>query len=186
MLIIKDACDIYKKLIDYALDKKYCGHSTYVSNADNITDALRYINLYTDAEPGLIEFDNSGNDYYMFELYYDEDILSYSICPACDSDGVFYGNYGLCLIDYNIPDNFESDYSENSAFDNDYVEPVRVKIKKDEKEITSDLKIDTLDDGTVSGFTKTWKNNNSYFSYTYHSTNEDDVLSLMKDLKFDF
>ena len=185
MLILKDDYDIYKKLIDYALDDKYCGHSTYVSDADNVTEALRYVNLYTDAEPGLIEFDNSGNDYYMFELYYDENVLSYSICPACDDDGVFYGNFGLCLVDNNIPDNFESDYSDNSLFDKDYVEPERV-IVKDEEEISSDIKINTLDDGTVSGFTKTWKNKDSYFSYTYHSTNENDVLDLMKNLKFNF
>ena len=185
MLIFKEVYDIYKKLIDYALDDKYCKHSTYVADADNITDALRYINLYTDAEPGLVEFDNSGNDYYMFELYYDEDVLSYSICPACDSDGMFYGNFGLCLVDNDVPDNFESDYAENSIVDKDYVEPVRVIIKN-EKNVMSDIKIDKSDDGKVSGFTKTWKNNNSYFSYTYHSTNEKDVLDLMKNLKFDF
>ena len=38
----------------------------------------------------------------------------------------------------------------------------------------------TDDEGKVMGFTKSWKDKNSSFTYSFHSTDEDDVLELMK------
>lgn len=46
-------------------------------------------------------------------------------------------------------------------------------------------KIDTDDKGKVYGFTKTWKDNNSFFTYSYHSSNEKDVIDLIKKFRID-
>ena len=191
--------DTYSEILEILLRNvgdETCGHVSFVSDADTITDLLREVNLFTNAEPDLINFDNSGDDFYVFEFdYYDVDnYLSYSIWPAQDEDGIFNTNYGLCLVDKVVPKNFEKDYAEYGAKDKDYIKPIRVsfsfkdtedKSKEEKKPILNSAestKIDKNDDGSVSGFTKSWKNNNSHFTYSFHSTDEKSVLELMEKL----
>ena len=131
----------------------------------------------------------------MFELDYDpDDCLSYSIWPAKDENGTFNRNYGLCLVDKNVPKNFEKEYDEYSKDDADYIKPVRIQFTSEDEEqscsdkdlttgISESVRVDTNDDGSISGFTKSWKDKNSYFTYSYHSTNEKDILRLMDKFK---
>ena len=197
MIHVESFEEILEILLQNVADEG-CGHASYVSNEDDITELIRVVNASSDAVIDLINFDNCSEGYYVFELDYDgDDYLSYSIWPAHDEDGLFYTNYGLCLVDECVPDEFEEDYDEYGSHDKDYIKPIRIKKFLDDEpdcencdvedcphnkpaiRTTESTKIDTDDDGSLTGFTKTWKNDHSYFSYTYHSTNEDDVLDLM-------
>ena len=184
----------YNEILEILLDNvtsEDCGHACYVSNEEDITKFLSVVNMCTDATPELINFNNANSNEYVFEFDYDVEIgLSYSIWPAADEDGTYFSNYGLCLVDKSISEDFEDDYNtELSIHDEDYIHPIRIKIGEDEKETpkketgissSESTRIDTNDDGTISGFTKKWENDHSFFTYTYHSTNEDDVLDVME------
>ena len=192
--------DSYDEILEILLQNiadEGCGHASYISNEDDITELLKLVNIATNAEPELINFDNSCEGYFVFELdYADDDFITYSIWPAADEEGIYNSNYGLCMVDECVPSEFEHDYDKYSKDDKDYIKPVRIRKtfgdldcdsckvnncpnKKNSIKTSESTKIDTNDDGSLSGFTKTWKNNNSYFSYTFHSTNENDVLDLM-------
>jgi len=127
----------------------------------------------------------------------------------------FYPDYGLCLVDECVPSSFEKDYKEYGQYNKNYESPVRVcwgeepeeePIKENRKDsdcnkctyncdapcceknktkVELKTKIDTDDNGKVWGFTKSWKDNNSHFLYSYHSTDEEDVLNIMKRFDID-
>ena len=189
-----------------------CKHASYVSSTDDITMLLEVVNKNTNAIPEFINFNNlmgEGCEYYTFSFDYDEDEeLSYSITPSVDENGRFFPDFGFCLIDECVPKDFERDYKKGSLFD-DYEKPIRVywgeepkeddKIDTDCKKCTYDcnapccsknkmneaeekIQIDTDDNGKVRGFSKSWKDKNSFFKYSYYSTKEDDILNQMKKL----
>ena len=183
MINVKDYYDIYKLLMKNVMNEEY-KHSSYVSNGDDITNVLRFVNIYTSAEPDLIEFDNYDKRYYVLELYNEDDKISYSICPACDENESFYTNYGLCLVDEKVPDNFEVDYNEYGSHDKSYIEPVRVSMKKIDESVK--VHIDRKKDGSIFGFTKVFNDGNTYYSYSYHNLDEDAVLDVMNDLNIKY
>lgn len=181
-----------------------CGHASYVGNQDKISVLMGVVNITTDAEPDLINFNNNEECDYVFELDLVDNYFTYSIWPAADENGKYFPNYGLCLVDKDVSKRFEKDYEEFAEHDSDYIKPIRIsidmdidknhecnncksnncpnkqkKIQKEAPSVASTVRIDTNDDGTLSGFTKRWQDNNSFFSYTYHSANEKDVLKAM-------
>lgn len=200
MLEVNDFSEIFEILLRNVANEE-CGHASYVANEEYITELLKVVNISSDAEPDLINFNNNSFTEYVFELDYDEDEgLFYSIWPAVDEHEMYYPNYGLCLVDADVSKDFEREYSRLSDHDKDYIKPIRVAIiseddgevdcddcdaidcpnKKNSLSTSESVKIDTDDEGRVSGFTKKWKNDHSFFTYTYHSTNEDDVLDAME------
>ena len=196
MLYLKTFQELVDILKEGAFEEE-CGHSSYISNANDITMLLEKVNELTKAKPEFIDFNNfygEGHDYYSFSFDYEDGELRYSISPATDEDGEFYSDFGLCLVDECVPDNFEEEYREDSDFIKDFESPIRIcwgEEPKEEKTFCCEkvgntevkTKVDTNDNGKVMGFTKSWKDSNSYFTYSYHSTDEDDVLKLMKEFK---
>ena len=195
MINVKSFDEILEILLQNIADEG-CGHASYVSNEEDITNLLKTVNVSTDAEAELINFDNVNDGYYVFELDYVSDgLITYSIWPAVDTEGIFNTNYGLCLVDECVPSSFEKDYATYGSDDEDYIKPIRVHMgdepdcsncddtdcpnnKKSLK--TSEMtRVDTNDDGTLAGFTKSWKNENSHFTYSFHSTNQEDVIEVM-------
>ena len=210
MLYVESMDEIVDILKEAAFDED-SGHATYVSAETEITALLERVNALTDAKPNYIYFDNSSAGYYSLSLDYIEGELYYSICPALDTDdNTFYPDFGFCLVDECVPKEFERDYKKYGQFDENYEKPIRVYwgeepenneldeqcVKCDvdcdapccskNNKISEKTKIDTDDDGRVWGFTKSWEDNNSHFTYSYHSTNEKDVLDLIKKFKLDF
>ena len=191
-----DDLDEFVSILINEVTKSECGHVSYVANEGHITKLLAAINMYSDITPELINFNNNDPGEYVFELDCDEDI-TYSIWPAAGEDGIYYPNYGLCFVSKNISNKFENDYDKYADHDDYYIKPIRVYILEDEDEdcdncdvsdcpnrnnnlsSSESVRIDTDDNGNISGFTKKWTNDHSFFSYTYHSTNEDDVLDVM-------
>ena len=204
--------DSFIELVDILKEGAFeedCKHASYVSNADDITALLEEINEHTKAKPEFVDFNNlrgEGYDYYTLSFDYEDGELRYSITPALDEDGKFYSDFGLCLVDECVPENFEDDYREDCDFIRGYESPIRIywgEEPKDEDDCEKctyncdapcctktnteeKTKVDTDDKGKVRGFTKTWKDKNSYFTYSYHNTDENDVLDLMKRFKIDF
>lgn len=189
-----------------------CGHVSYIADAYNISQLLSAVNKNTDAIPHYIDFNNfDGCEYYSFSFDYDDNELTYSIAPALDEESdEFYPDYGLCLVDECVPKSFEDDYKKFGKFNNYYESPVRICWEKELEENFEDdadcvkctydcdapcytknnkaevkTKVDTDDNGKVQGFTKSWKDKNSSFTYSYYSSDEDDVLELMKKFKID-
>ena len=200
MLHVKSYDEILEILLQNVADEGSY-HAVYVSDEEDIIELLTILNASTDAVPELINFNNNDEkNYYAFELDYYEDEdkhpLTYSIWPARGEKGTFYPNYGLCLVDANVPKNFEKDYDEYSDRDEFYIKPVRVKKDFEDDECANcdvnecpnkpsiktseETRIDTNDNGKLTGFKKSWTKNNSHFTYSFHSTNEDDVISVMK------
>ena len=199
-------------ILKVAASEEDCKHASYVSSVDDITALLEVVNKKTDAVPEFVNFNNfidEGCEYYTFSFDYDKDNeLSYSITPAIDKNGKFYPDFGLCLVDECVSENFEADYKKGNRFNDNYEKPIRIhwgeepeedidckkctynytapcctKNKKGDAE--EKVQIDTNNSGKVQGFTKTWKDKNSFFKYSYYSTDEDSVLDLMRKLKID-
>ena len=204
MLHVKSYKEILEILLQNVADEG-SHHVVYVSDEEDITELLTMLNASTDAVPELINFNNNDEkNYYVLELDYYEDEgkypLTYSIWPACDEDGIFYPNYGLCLVDVNVPKDFEKDYNKYDANrDEFYIKPLRISRDNKKPVINSSCvncnnkcpdktaikaseqtRIDTDNKGKLTGFKKSWTKNNSHFTYSFHSTNEDDVIELMK------
>lgn len=203
MLYIKSFDELLDILREGAFEED-CSHACYIADTEKISSLLESINKLTKAVPEFIDFNNfigEGCPFYNLSLDYDEGDLRYSITPAIDEDGGFYTDFGLCLVDECVPKSFEKDY-KFGEFDRDYQSPIRINWGEEPSEDNDDdckkctydckapcckknnteekTKIDTDDEGNVCGFTKSWKDNNSYFTYSYHSTDENDVLDLMK------
>ena len=202
MLHVKSYEEILEILLQNVADEG-SHHVAYVSNEEDITELLTILNASTDAVPELVNFDNNGEkNYFVLELDYNEDdkySLTYSIWPARDEKGIFYPNYGLCLVDANVPEKFEKDYNRYADRDEFYIGPLR--ISRDNKKpivnsscvncnnkcsdktsikTSEQTRIDTDNKGKLTGFKKSWTKNNSHFTYSFHSTNEDNVVELMK------
>lgn len=183
------------------------GHVSYVADQNKISILLGVVNITTDAEPDLINFNNNEDCEYVFELDLVDDYFTYSIWPAADEKGKYYPNYGLCLVDKEVSKKFEKDYEEFAEHDIDYIVPIRISVdleientnecanckSKDcpnkNKTVTNTtptvantVRIHSDDDGNITGFTKRWQDDNSFFSYTYHSSNKNDVLKAMDKL----
>lgn len=200
-------------ILKVAAYEEDCKHASYVSSADNITMLLEVVNENTNAIPEFINFNNfieEGSKYYTFSFDYDEDdVLSYSITPSIDENGIFFPDFGFCLVDECVSKDFEADYKKGSRFD-DYEKPIRVywgeEPEEDDEEDTDckkctydcdapcckknkvskaeeKIQVNTDDNGKVQGFSKSWKDNNSFFKYSYYSTEENDVLDQMRRLK---
>ena len=193
MIQIDDYNEILEILLRNIGDEEV-GHASFVSDADTITEMLRLVNSSTDAEPDLINFDNSENDYFVLELDFtrEDAYLSYSIWPAQGEDEIFNTNYGLCLVDKIVPQSFEKDYAKYGANDPQYIKPIRVcfsfkdeKKKKADTKTSNSLEIKLDDNGNVSGFTKFWENDNSHFTCSFESTDEKTVLDVIKKLGLD-
>ena len=211
MLYVRDFYEIAELLKEAALNEDCC-HASYVSNVDDIMMLLSEINSLTDATPEYLNINSSDDncEYYSLSLDYYDDELTYSIAPAIDMETEeFYPDYGLCLVDECIPDNFEHDYKAYGQYGKNYQSPIRVywgeepqseNEDEDCKKCTYDCdapcckknnqteektKVDTDDEGKVCGFTKTWKDGNSFFTYSFHSSNEKDVIDLIKKFKID-
>lgn len=183
------------------------GHAVYISEPEKITQVLASTTkLLPNARPEFINFNNflcEGCEYYTFTIDCSDGDLRYSICPTFDEYGELYPDYGLCLVDECVYDEFEEEYKFVSRHDY-YEDPIRISwgeepeeddnededckkctykcdapcCKKNETKVNT--KIDTDDDGKVCGFTKSWEDDNSFFMYSYHSADEDNVLDLMK------
>jgi len=198
MLYLKTFQELVDILKEGAFEEE-CGHASYISNAEDITMLLEKVNELTKAKPEFIDFNNfvdEGYEYYTLSLDYEDGELSYSITPATDENDKFYTDFGLCLVDECVSERFEEEYREDSDFMRGFESPIRIcwgeepeekgkesccKLIDGDTEIKT--KVDTDDDGKVKGFTKSWKDKNSYFTYSYHSSDEDDVLNLMKQFK---
>ena len=202
MLHVKSYDEILEILLQNVADEG-SHHTVYIGDEEDISELLIILNASTDAVPELINFNNNDEkNYYVLELdyYVDEDKhpLTYSVWPARDEKGIFYPNYGLCLVDANVPKNFEKNYEEYSDHDEFFIKPVRVKKdfedaacvncdvnecpNKPSIKTSEETRIDTNDDGRLTGFRKSWTKNNSHFTYSFHSTNEDDVINVMNKL----
>ena len=207
-MLYLESFDELLDILKVAASEEECKHASYISSADDITMLLEVVNKKTDAVPEFINFNNfidEGCEYYTFSFDYDEyDDLSYSITPAIDENGRFYPDFGLCLVDECVSEDFEKDYKKGLCFNDNYESPIRVcwgeePQEDDEEDLDCkkctyncdapccqknetkvNTKIDTDDDGKVCGFTKSWEDDNSFFMYSYHSVDEDNVLDLMK------
>ena len=211
MLHVEDYGEIVEILKAAALETE-CGHAFYVGSELDITSLLEKVTAMTDAKPDYVYFNNSADGYYSLSLDCEDGELYFSIYPAFDEKHKeFYSDYGLCLVDEEVPDQYEKDYKKYSRFGKNYESPVRICWGEEESEdnefdeqcakceancdapccsknneISEKTKVDTDDNGRVWGFTKSWKDDNSHFTYSYHSTNEKDVLDLIKKFKIDF
>ena len=184
------------------------GHAFYVADPEQITLLLNSLTKLTNAKLEFIDFNNflgEGCEYYNLSLDYYEGDLRYSVSPTFDENGELYSDYGLCLVDEYVYDEFEKDYHIASRFNDDYETPIRIcwgeepeeELDEDcskctykcdapcckKNEVEEKTEIDTDDDGKVNGFTKSWKDKNSFFIYSYHSANEKNVLDLMEKFK---
>ena len=209
MLYIDTFDELVAILKECALEED-CGHAFYLADAEKITSLLEKVNNLTNAKPEFIDFNNflgEGCEYYTLALDYFDGDLKYSISPALDEDGDLYSDYGLCLVDEDVYEDFEEEYKTINRHNHDYESPIRIgwgeePAEESDEDVDCDkctyncdapcckrnnteekTKIDTDDNGKVCGFTKTWKDKNSYFTYSYHSSKEDDVLDLMKRFK---
>ena len=205
--------DSFDELVDILKEcafEEECGHAFYIADAEKITLLLNSLTKLTNAKLEFIDFNNflgEGCEYYNLSLDYDEGDLRYSVSPAVDEDGDLYPDYGLCLVDECVYEDFEEDYKAISIYNEDFESPIRVcwgeEPEEDEEEdkdckkctyncdapccnknnVEEKTKIDTDNKGKVCGFTKSWSDKNSFFIYSFRSSNEDDVLDLMKHFK---
>lgn len=206
MLYIKSFIELLD-ILKEGVREEECGHASYISRPSDISMLLETVNKNTSITPEFIDFNNfigEGSNYYTFSFDYLDGELTYSISPAIDEEGHFYTDFGLCLVDECVPKIFEEEYKEESDLVDDYESPIRIcwgeEPEEDEDEdckkceyecdapcckmnLEQKTKVDTDDNGKLLGFSKQWKDKNSFFTYSFHSTNEEDVLDLMKKFK---
>ena len=118
------------------------GHAFYIADAEKITQLLGSVSkIIPNARPEFIDFNNflgEGCEYYTFAIdCYDGD-LSYSISPSLDEVGDLYPDYGLCLVDECVYEEFEDEYKLVSKFNDDYESPIRICWGEEPKEEDDD------------------------------------------------
>lgn len=212
-MLYLESFDKLLDVLKVAASEEDCKHASYISNTNDIAMLMETINKNTNAIPEFINFNNFIGEecnYYSLSLDYGEGELKYSITPAIDEKGKFYPDFGLCLVDECVPDAFETDYKRGYSFNENYESPIRIYWGEEPEEDDEDdedckrctvncdascckkneigeaeekTRIDTDDKGRVQGFTKSWKDKNSFFKYSYYSTNEEDVLDFMRKFR---
>lgn len=155
-------------------------------------DGCEYYNLSFDYEDGEFRYSISpALDEETDEFYPDYGLCLVDECvPSYFEEE--YKEYGQFNDNYESPirvcwgEEPEEDYEDDPDCEKCTYKCDAPCCKKNEPKTSSSpkveekTKVDTDDNGKVWGFTKSWKDNNSHFTYSYHSIDEDDVLELMK------
>ena len=195
----------YSSIGDYGVTNVYVNGiltEEWYTNTDGETYLSSRVEsaVFGENERISISYHYDHEDYIGYTEYSYDEQGEHRVCVSdYDTNGT------LTEYDEYVYDEFEKDYHIASRFNDDYETPIRIcwgeepeeELDEDcskctykcdapcckKNEVEEKTEIDTDDDGKVNGFTKSWKDKNSFFIYSYHSANEKNVLDLMEKFK---